>query len=338
MVALTDGTRVLTLPIFPQGSSIMTVHCLSIADFPRTRLEQLFQDALVLQKLTAEARGRILEHKVMGMLFYQTSTRTRLSFETAMIRLGGKVVGFSDYKQTRAGDFFAESLEDTVRVIAGMVDGIVLRHFTDGAANRAASVSTVPVVNGGDGSNEHPTQVLCDLWTIRKRVGKLNGKRISLIGDPACRVTRSMIQALTAFDVEYLYFLPPPGKGLSEEQISTLSAVGIRWSAVDSVAEAIRETDIVWMIPFILPDFHDAAPDRQTRPPLATRFRLTASLLASLNRMPFILHTGPRGEELDASLDRMGNCLYFSQAKDAVEIRMALLATLLHPEWQKLYL
>lgn len=314
----------------------MKKHCLSISDFSKSQIDALFEDTKTLSSQPKETIHALLRHKVSGSLFYQTSTRTRLSFDAAMAHLGGKTIGFSDFKQTRAGDFFTESLEDTVRIVAGMVDVIIVRHFDDGAAATAASLVDIPVINAGDGANEHPTQALCDLWSLHKRLGDIFGLCIAMVGDPACRALRSMLIALCQCSVGRIIFLCPPNSALSDAQKQLLASTNVPWTIVESIDDAVSDADVVWMIPFLLPNFHDAYPSQHDRSSLASRFRLTSKVLYSVKKQPLIVHTGPRGEELDTRLDDVPHCLYFKQAQDAVELRMALLASILVPEWKQM--
>jgi aspartate carbamoyltransferase catalytic subunit len=307
----------------------MLTHLVSISDVSREKIEKILHSAEIMASLDKTYLSQILNGLVLGVMFYQTSTRTRLSFEASMLKLGGKVIGFSDYKQTRAGDFFSETLDDTVRIVAGMVNCIVIRHYSDGAAASAAVISPVPIINAGDGSHEHPTQALCDLWTIRKRVGQISELKIALVGSPHCRATQSMIKVLVKCGIKKMYFVCPPNVDIMPCQSELLARESVQWESLPGVAEAIDIADVIWMIPFLLPDFHNARSEVVERPHLEERFVLRKSKMHKGGHSPFVLHTGPRGEELDPSMDSCEKSLYFSQAEDAIQMRMAILANLM---------
>ncbi|MFH1234163.1 MAG: aspartate carbamoyltransferase, partial [Candidatus Diapherotrites archaeon] len=154
---------------------------ISIHDFSLAAIEAVLAKAFEMEKMPISSRMKILEGKTVGSLFFEPSTRTRLSFETAIQNLGGKVIGFADpgVSSTKKG----ESLSDSIRTVAGYSDAIVMRHYIEGAARRAAEVSPVPIINGGDGANQHPTQTLLDLFTIKKAFGKISGLKIGMLGD-----------------------------------------------------------------------------------------------------------------------------------------------------------
>src|SRR4249920_3803629 len=176
---------------------------LSLKDFERNEFERVFD---VCDELAPNARNRrntdLLKDKTLLTAFYQTSTRTRLATEAAMHRLGGHVLGFSDAKMTRAGDFYQESIKDTVHMLEYYGDVIAMRHFEQGAPAEAARWASVPIINCGDGWGEHPTQVLTDLYTIWRELGRLDDVRILLVGDMRMRTMHSILYALSQFDAK----------------------------------------------------------------------------------------------------------------------------------------
>lgn len=317
------------------SESVFPRHILSLRELDRSQIESLFSDALAISKERPGDIQSVLAGKVLGVMFFQPSTRTRLNFEVSMIRLGGSVIGFSDVKVTRGGDFFNESLEDMVRMVGGMTDGIVLRHYEDNAAQRVSGISPVPIINAGDGGNEHPTQALCDLWMLWAVVGKIDGTKVALIGDPGCRATRSMLIGLLKFNVGEVLFLPPSGVGLPEDVRDMLMRANTGWRVHANMDNIIAEADIIWMIPFVLPSFNSPRVDGLSEQgPLEGKFRLTSQKIRAAGRRPFILHTGPRGRELDTDLDDLPEMLYFRQVRAAIPLRMAILAKMMAPGWR----
>ncbi|WP_078600977.1 hypothetical protein [Streptomyces violens] len=266
---------------------------------------------------------------LLGTLFYQNSTRTRISFEAAAHRIGGASIGFSDVSTTRAGDFYQESLEDTVRVIGEYADVLVLRHTEDDAAERAAAVSPVPVISAGCGDREHPTQTLLDLWVLRSKLGKLDGAVIGYAGDPACRATRSLVHALIAVNAAELVFLPPPGASFPDDIVRTMGEGGLAWRTVDDAARLMEEADAVSVIPFELSDFHQpAVRDHFRSERLDSRYVFDRELLARWPGVP-VVHAGPRGPELPPGTDSLPNAHYFESVRRSVILRAALMAELL---------
>src|SRR2546426_11200022 len=190
---------------------------LSLRDFERDDYARVFQVCEMLAPLARDRRnGDLLRNKILCSAFYQPSTRTRLSTEAAMLRLGGQVLGFSDAKMTRAGDFYQESVKDTVHMLEYYGDVIAMRHFQQGAPAEAARWASVPVINCGDGWGEHPTQVLTDLYTIWMEKGTLDGLKILCVGDMRMRTMHSILYAMSQFDMEALIVCPPEMSLLAE--------------------------------------------------------------------------------------------------------------------------
>ncbi len=194
---------------------------LSLKDFERADFERVFETC---DELAPIAKGRrntdLLKDKTLLTAFYQPSTRTRMSTEAAMHRLGGHVLGFSDAKMTRAGDFYQESMKDTIHMLEFYADVIAMRHFQQGAPAEAALWASIPIINCGDGWGEHPTQVLTDLYTIEKELGSIDGKTFLLVGDMRMRTMHSILYALSQFDTK-AYVVGPPEMSLTESSCSS---------------------------------------------------------------------------------------------------------------------
>jgi len=201
----------------------------SLKDIERAEYMRIFE---IADELAPIARNRnnddLLSEKTLVTAFYQPSTRTRLATEAAMHRLGGRVVGFSDAKMTRAGDFYQESIKDTIKMLEYYGDVIAMRHFQQGAPHEAAKWASVPIINCGDGWGEHPTQVLTDLYTILKEKGTLDGLNFLCVGDGRMRTMHSMAHAITQFDIE-ANFVCPPDMGMTEEYVTFMESRNARW-------------------------------------------------------------------------------------------------------------
>jgi aspartate carbamoyltransferase catalytic subunit len=304
---------------------------LSLKDFSRDEFSRVFQ---VCDDLKPYARDRrntdLLKDKTLLTAFYQPSTRTRLSTEAAMHRLGGHVLGFSDAKMTRAGDFYQESLKDTFHMLEYYGDVIAIRHFEQGAPHEAAKWSSVPVINCGDGWGEHPTQVLTDLYTIKTELGTLDGLTYLLVGDMRMRTMHSILYALSQFDAEALV-VGPPDMSLLPEFKAELDAVNVRYREVESVADGIAQADVIYMEPVVQADYTKGRVERDAvLPTTPEAYRVTRELLAAKAKSSsIILHSLPRMDELPADVDETRHQRYWVEAFNGVVLRMALLSLVL---------
>src|SRR4249919_2009737 len=226
--------------------SFMGRDILGLKDFSREDFFRVFEVASDLRPAAVNRRNTdLLKDKTLLTAFYQPSTRTRLSTEAAMHRLGGAVLGFSDAKMTRAGDFYQESIKDTVRMLEYYGDVIAMRHFEQGAPAEAARWASVPVINCGDGWGEHPTQVLTDLYTTWMEKGRLDGLTFLCVGDMRMRTMHSILYAFAQFDVK-AYVVSPPEMSLLPEFIAELDERSVRYEVVDSVEKVAAETDVFY--------------------------------------------------------------------------------------------
>src|SRR5579872_6910138 len=217
---------------------------LSLKGMERDEFLQIFETADRLKPFAAERRnGDLLQHKTLLTAFYQPSTRTRLATEAAMHRLGGHVLGFSDAKMTRAGDFYQESIKDTVHMLEYYGDVIAMRHFQQGAPQEAARWASVPVINCGDGWGEHPTQVLTDLYTTWREKGRLDGLKMLLVGDMRMRTMHSILYAMSQFDIE-AFVVGPPEMSLLDDFKAELDERDVRYREEESVDACIAGADV----------------------------------------------------------------------------------------------
>lgn len=308
-------------------------HLTSIDDLSWDQIELLHERAEWIEAQPNKDLKDIRPTSILGVLFYQNSTRTRLSFESAIHRIGGSSIGFSDVKNTRAGDFFSESLADTVSIISQYVDCIVLRHPDNDSMNVAIDHSCVPVINGGNGDIEHPTQALLDVWMLKKVLHSLKGATIGLFGSPSCRDFKSLLKLLCIYQVENIILLAPVGHDLSEQEKALLSKHKIHYKFVDNTDALLVDSDAVCSIPFVLPNFNACSLSQTMKEKsLPSQFVISENQLNALgNNCPPILHVGPRGPELAGNTDKHENVLYYQQAKCGVYLRAALLDLLLEP-------
>jgi len=303
---------------------------LSLKDFGREEYFRIFQVADELEPFARDRRNSdLLKDKTLVTAFYQPSTRTRLAHEAAMHRLGGHVLGFSDAKMTRAGDFYQESIKDTVRMLEFYGDVLVMRHFQQGAPQEAARWASIPVINAGDGWGEHPTQVLTDLYTILNEFGTLDGLNFLLIGDMRMRTMHSISYAMTKFDVNAFY-VSPPEMSLLPEFKQELQDLNLNFKELEHVEQAIADADVIYMEPVVQPDYtksRDERSGKEGRTP--ENFRVTKELLRKAKQDSIVLHSLPRMDELPVEVDDTRHARYWIEAFNGVVVRMALLALVL---------
>jgi len=304
---------------------------LSLKDFERCEFFHVFD---VAQKMEPIARSRrnvdMLKEKTLVTAFYQPSTRTRLAHEAAMHRLGGHVVGFADVKTTRAGDFYQESIKDTVRMLEFYGDVIVMRHFQQGAPHEAARWASVPVINAGDGWGEHPTQILTDLYTVLREKGRIDGLKWLAVGDMRMRTMHSLAYALTQFDCP-ITFVAPPEMSLTEEFKAELRQYSLNFREAEHVEQAIGDADVILVEPVVQPDYTKPRDERTGDVGLTpANYKITRELLERKAKPDAILlHSLPRMDEIPTDVDITRWSRYWQEAFYGVVVRMALLALVL---------
>jgi aspartate carbamoyltransferase catalytic subunit len=304
---------------------------LSLKDFERAEFFRIFE---VCDRLRTYAENRrnaeLLKEKTLLTAFYQPSTRTRMATEAAMHRLGGHVLGFADPKMTRAGDFYQESMKDTVHMLEYYGDVIAMRHFQQGAPAEAARWASVPVINCGDGWGEHPTQVLTDLYTVLKEKGTIDGLHFLCIGDMRMRTMHSIGYALTQFDCE-VTLISPPEMSPTEEWKKELAGRNLRFREVDHVEQAIGDADVIYMEPVVQADYTKSREEREKKVgTTSSSYRVTRALLHEKGKSDsIVLHSLPRMDELPPDVDSTRHARYWEEAFNGVVLRMALLALVL---------
>jgi aspartate carbamoyltransferase catalytic subunit len=305
---------------------------LSLKSFERAEFDHVFEVADQLEPIARERRNSdLLGGKTLVTAFYQPSTRTRLAHESAMIRLGGQVTGFADAKMTRAGDFYQESIKDTVKMLEYYGDVIVMRHFSQGAPHEAAKWSSVPVINAGDGWGEHPTQVLTDLYTVQRELGTVDGLAFACIGDMRMRTMHSLAYALTQFDAEMIA-IAPPEMSLTDEFKAEVADLNLFIREADHIADVIGEADVIYMEPVVQADYTKGRDEREggELPTTPDNYKVTRELLAESARSgSIILHSLPRMDELPPDVDATRHARYWQEAYYGVVMRMALLSLVL---------
>lgn len=293
---------------------------ISIRDLSSDKIESILNLA---KKFKETKIADTLSQKIVAHCFFESSTRTRLSFESATLRLGGNVIGFASDEAISIKK--GETLQDTIRVVENYADLIVIRHPKEGAARLAANVSSKPVINAGDGANQHPTQTLVDLFTIQECQGKLDGLSIALVGDLKYgRTIHSFAQACMRFNIR-LFLVAPTWLTLPDEICDALKNAGVRFSFHQSLSEVINKVDIVYMTR--LQQERINAPANNL---LTNELILTESMLADVKPNMKILHPLPRVNEIDINVDASQHAYYFEQAANGVCVRQAILTLLLN--------
>ena len=299
-------------------------HVVESQQFSRTLLEELFARSDEIKREPHKFMGR-LAGQVMAALFYEPSTRTRLSFEAAMLRLGGATMG-TDNAREFSSAAKGETLEDTIRIVSGYADVIVLRHNEEGAAKRAAAVSTVPVINAGDGPGQHPTQALLDLYTIRDELGRIDGVRVAMVGDLANgRTVRSLTYLLSKFKDVKFWFVAPPQVAMRDDLKTHLDEHQVPWVETEDLESVLPEVDVVYQTRIQKERFTD--PDAYNA--VKGIYRIDKSSLALMRKYAVLMHPLPRVDEIAPEVDEDPRAAYFRQARNGLHVRMALLDRLL---------
>ncbi|MGH2581580.1 MAG: aspartate carbamoyltransferase [Anaerolineales bacterium] len=304
---------------------------LSLKDFERQEFFRVFEIAEELEPIARNRQNTdMLKEKTLVTAFYQPSTRTRLAHEAAMIRLGGQVTGFADAKMTRAGDFYQESIKDTVKMLEFYGDAIVMRHFQQGAPHEAAKWASIPVINGGDGWGEHPTQILTDLYTVWREKGTIDGLNWLAVGDMRMRTMHSLAYGLTQFDCP-ITFVSPGDMSLTDEFKKEMNQYSLNYREVEHVEQAIAEADVILVEPVVQPDYTQSRQERGGDVGLTpANYKITRELLSTKAKSDAILlHSLPRMDEIPADVDITRWSRYWQEAFNGVVMRMALLALVL---------
>ena len=297
-------------------------HLISINDLTTEQLEFLLHTALNLKQ---NPQSGLLADRLIGSCFFEPSTRTRLSFETAVQRLGGKVTGFADGANTSAKK--GETLADTARIISQYVDAIVMRHPKDGAARLVSEFAQVPVINAGDGTNQHPSQTLLDLVTIYETQGTLKHLNIALVGDLKYgRTVHSLVQALSRWDCQFA-FISPDNLTMPAYICEQLDEAAVSYQYMTNLEQAINWADILYITRIQRERF-----DEQEFARIRGHFQLENTMLKQAKPNMRILHPLPRVDEIHPNVDASVHAYYFQQANNGIFARQAILAAILNEE------
>ncbi|WP_308638494.1 aspartate carbamoyltransferase [Paenibacillus silvisoli] len=295
-------------------------HVLGAKQFDREELEGLFASAKGMEQVAREGGGERFPNKIMSTLFFEASTRTRFSFESAMHRLGGRVIGTENASQF-SSTIKGETLEDTIRIISGYSDLIVMRHTEIGAAKRAAAVSDVPVINAGDGSGEHPTQALLDLYTIQKEFGRIDGLHIAMIGDLTYgRTVHSLSYLLANYKDVHISFISPDNVRIPTYVKQYLDEKGISYEETVDLEGIARTADVFYQTRIQKERF--PSPEEYSK--AEGKYIIDRKLLGTMKADAMILHPLPRAGEIHPEVDADPRAAYFRQAQNGLYIRMAL--------------
>ncbi len=298
-------------------------HLMSPLDFTTTELDELFDLACSIEKAPAKY-AHACDGKILATCFYEPSTRTRLSFESAMTRLGGNVIGFSDAASSSASK--GESVSDTIRIISCYADICAMRHPKEGAPMVAAEKSTIPVINAGDGGHQHPTQTLTDLLTIRSLRGNLGNFTIGLCGDLKFgRTVHSLIHALVRYEGVRFLFISPEELRVPDYIIDMLKEKNIPYEEVIRLEDVMPRLDFLYMTRVQKERFFN----EEDYVRLKDFYILNAAKMELAKQDMLVLHPLPRVNEISVDVDDDPRAAYFKQAKYGVYVRMALILTLL---------
>ena len=292
----------------------------SINDFSKDEYLRILELSVEFEK---NPRQDILNGFVISTLFFEPSTRTRLSFETAINGLGGRVVGFSDSGATSASK--GETLHDTIKMVSNYADLIVMRHPLEGSARLASEVSSVPIVNAGDGANQHPTQTLLDMYSILKTQGTLENLKIFMVGDLKYgRTVHSLLQALSKFNTTFFFISPEELKMPAAYKLQ-LDKIGLNYYEGRDLNEFLDEADIIYMTRVQQERFTDPIEYERVK----NAYILRREMLDNCKPTMKVLHPLPRVNEIHTDVDDSPHAYYFDQARNGVYVRMAILSAIL---------
>lgn len=297
-------------------------HYISSKDTTRKEIEKIYKEAKRLEKSSGSSKkDNSMKGKILASLFYEPSTRTRFSFESAMLRLGGTVIT-SENAREYSSNSKGESLEDSISVINNYADIIVLRHYEKGSAASASSVATIPLINAGDGSGEHPTQALLDLYTINSEIGRMDNITIALIGDlKNGRTVHSLCCLLAKFKKIKIFLVSPSELRMENDVKSYLRESGILFEETENLEKVIGDVDVVYQTRIQKERFEQVRDYEKYR----GSYILTKRHVDMMKNKSIIMHPLPRVDEIAPEVDSSPKAAYFRQAKYGLYVRMALL-------------
>ncbi|MBP6060392.1 MAG: aspartate carbamoyltransferase [Candidatus Pacebacteria bacterium] len=297
-------------------------HILSAKQFNKNDIEKILARALLMEKQCKSGKvKKLLQDKIVACIFFEPSTRTRLSFETAALKLGAQVIS-AENAMVNSSTYKGETIEDTTRMLCSYADAIVIRHPKDGALEAAAKVTTKPLVNAGDGANEHPSQGILDLLTIQKEFGKLNGLSVAFVGDVLnSRTLRSLVLMLNLYPNNTFYFISPKELVLADAYRQSLIKSKVNFKELASLDEVLPKIDVLYMTRVQKERFKNVADYEKVK----DAFLLKTEHVKKLKKEAIIMHPLPRVNEIDPKIDSDSRAAYFRQAQNGLYTRMALL-------------
>ncbi|GAA0145157.1 ligase [Lithospermum erythrorhizon] len=314
-------------PLFNVGSKFQLDDVIEAQQFDKDTLSAIFEVAREMEKIEKNSPGsQILKGYLMATLFYEPSTRTRLSFESAMKRLGGEVLTTENAREFSSAAK-GETLEDTIRTVEGYSDIIVMRHFESGAARRAAATANIPVINAGDGPGQHPTQGLLDMYTIQREIGKLDGIKVALVGDLAYgRTVRSLAYLLAKFQDVKFYFVSPDVVKMKDDIKDYLSSKGVEWEESADLMDVASKCDVLYQTRIQRERFGERTDLYEAA---RGKYIVDQGVLSVMQKHAVVMHPFPRLDEISVEVDTDPRAAYFRQAKNGLYVRMAILKLLL---------
>jgi len=294
---------------------------ISIRDFSKEEIEKILEEAEKMEtSLAKNIELNYLKGKILANLFFEPSTRTRLSFASAMQKLGGSVIGFEDITSTSVAK--GESLIDTIKTVEKYCDVIVIRHPREGSARLAAEISEKPVINAGDGANQHPTQTILDLYTIKKLKGRIKGLNVALVGDLKYgRVMKSLAYGLAMFEAN-LTLVSPVGLELPEQTIKEIvEKFDTEIIQTDNILSGLKNADVIYVCRIQKERFEDVYEAEKVQ----KSFRITSQMLEKTKEEAIILHALPKTVEIEPSIDKTKKAKYFDQVYYGIPVRMAII-------------
>ena len=296
---------------------------ISIKDFEREDIEYILDEASKLEDVAKSKEiSEELKGKLLGLMFFEPSTRTKISFETAMKRLGGECIGFENSGSSSVSK--GESIADTAKMFEGYSDALVIRHELEGVSKFISDIVDVPVINAGDGAGQHPTQTLLDLYTIKKEIGDIDNLKIALIGDLKFgRTVHSLSDALGLFNNVKIYLVSPPEIKMPQEVLHDINKTNITWQEVDSIEKIIDDVDVLYVTRIQKERFGD----------INDYLKIKGAYIVNKKMLEgkdlIVMHPLPRIDEIATDVDNTKYNKYFTQAANAVPVRMAILKTLI---------
>lgn len=295
---------------------------ISVRQFNKEEVEKILERASAMERAFKEGKvPPLLAGKTVASVFFEPSTRTRLSFETAALKLGANVISAENAREN-SSSFKGETIEDTTRILSSYADAIVMRHYEEGAVEKAAKVSTKPIINAGDGAKEHPSQAFLDLYTIKKEKRRLDNLNIVFVGDILhSRTIHSLLPLLLMYPNNTFCFVSPKELALPEEYRQELTNKKISFKEMNNLKEALSLADVLYMTRVQKERFEDIKEYEKVK----DLFILQAEDLKDMKKEAIIMHPLPRVNEIDPAIDMDRRAAYFRQAENGLYIRMALL-------------